>query len=81
MPRSPTIYEDAAKQQALIVLWQAADRVCGKRLKPLLRILVPALERHGHLKLDDWIRTKVLSMSAATIDWLLRAPRNAAVNQ
>ena len=38
----PTIYDDAAKQ-ALIVLWEASDRVCGKRLKPLLRILLPAL--------------------------------------
>ena len=72
----PTIYDDAAKQ-ALIVLWEASDRVCGKRLKPLLRILLPALERHGHLKLDEVIRTKVLAMSAATIDRLLRAPRNA----
>ena len=34
-----TIYDDAAKQ-ALIVLWEASDRICGKRLKPLLRILV-----------------------------------------
>jgi hypothetical protein len=73
----PTIYDDAAKQ-ALIVLWEASDRVCGKRLKPLLRILLPALERHGHLRLDEVIRTKVLAMSAATIDRLLRAPRNAA---
>jgi hypothetical protein len=72
----PTIYDDAAKQ-ALIVLWEASDRVCGKRLKPLLRILLPALERHGHLNLDEVIRTKVLAMSAATIDRLLRAPRNA----
>ena len=24
-------------------LWEAADRSCGKRLKPLLPILVPAL--------------------------------------
>jgi hypothetical protein len=72
----PTIYDDAAKQ-ALIVLWEASDRVCGKRLKPLLRILLPALERHGHLNLDDLVRTKVLAMSPATIDRLLRAPRNA----
>jgi Integrase core domain len=71
-----SIYDDAAKQ-ALIVLWEASDRVCGKRLKPLLRILLPALERHGHLKLDEVIRSKVLAMSAATIDRLLRAPRNA----
>jgi hypothetical protein len=72
----PALYDEAAKQ-ALIVLWEASDRVCGKRLKPLLRILLPALERHGHLKLDDAIRVKVLAMSAATIDRLLRAPRQA----
>jgi hypothetical protein len=72
----PALYDEAAKQ-ALIVLWEASDRVCGKRLKPLLRILLPALERHGHLKLDEAIRTKLLAMSAATIDRLLRAPRQA----
>ena len=73
----PALYDEAAKQ-ALIVLWEASDRACGKRLKPLLRILLPALERHGHLKLDPAIRAKVLAMSAATIDRLLRAPRRAA---
>lgn len=59
------------------MLWEASDRVCGRQLKPLLHILLPALERHGNLKLDEAIRTKVLAMSAATIDRLLRAPRNA----
>ena len=70
------VYDDAARQ-ALIVLWEASDRVCGKRLQPLLRILLPALERHGHLKLDEAVRTKVLTMSAATIDRCLRTPRDA----
>ena len=73
--RSP-LYDEAARQ-ALIVFWEASDRVCGKRLKPLLRILLPSLERHGHLKLDAAIRTKVLAMSAATIDRLLRTPKAA----
>ena len=59
------------------MLWEASDRVCGKRLKALLPILLPALERNGHLKLDEQIRPKILSMSAATIDRLLRTPRNA----
>lgn len=72
----PTLYDDAAKQ-ALIVLWEASDRVCGKRLKPLLRILLPSLERHGHLRLDEAIRAKVMAMSAATIDRLLRVARQA----
>ena len=75
--RRPCLYDEATKQ-ALIVLWEASDRVCGKRLKPLLRILVPSLERHGHLRLGDAIRANLLSMSAATIDRALRAPRSAS---
>jgi Integrase core domain len=74
--RRPPLYDEAARA-ALIVLWEASDRVCGKRLKALLPILLAALERNGHLKLDEAIRPKVLSMSAATIDRLLRTPRNA----
>ena len=74
--RRPSLYDEAARA-ALIVLWEASDRVCGKRLKALLPILLPALERNGHLKLDDAIRPQILSMSAATIDRLLRTPRNA----
>jgi hypothetical protein len=61
----------------LIVLWEASDRVCGKRLRALLPILLPALERHGHLHLDEPMRQKVLAMSASTIDRSLRVPRSA----
>jgi hypothetical protein len=56
-------------------MWEASDRICGKRLKPLLRIMLPSLERHGHISLDEAIRAKVLAMSAATIDRLLRVPK------
>ena len=38
------VYDEAAKQ-ALIVLWEASDRICGKRLKALIPALVAALER------------------------------------
>lgn len=71
----PSLYDEAVRT-ALIILWEASDRVCGKRLRALLPILVPALERHGHLKLDDAMRVKVLAMSASTIDRLLRMPRS-----
>ena len=74
--KRPSIYDEAARG-ALIVLWEASDRVCGKRLKALLPILLPALERNGHLKLEVEIRSKILSMSAATIDRLLQMPRRA----
>jgi hypothetical protein len=72
----PSLYDEAARA-ALIVLWEASDRVCGKRLKALLPILLPAMERNGHLKLDEGVRPKILSMSAETIDCLLRMPKSA----
>jgi hypothetical protein len=77
-PRRRTPLYDEAARAALIVMWEASDRVCGKRLKALLPILLPALERNGHLKLHQEIRSKLLSMSAATIDRLLRMPRSAS---
>ena len=40
------IYDEAVRQ-ALIVLWEAGDRICGKRLKPLIPVLITAMERHG----------------------------------
>ena len=63
----PRIY-DEAERNALILLWEAADRVCGKRLKALLPVLIEAMERHGHIDLAPEIRGKLLAMSAATID-------------
>ena len=70
------VYDEAVRE-ALIVLWEASDRVCGKRLKPLLPILVSALERHGHLTLASTVRARVLAASAATLDRLLSSTRAA----
>jgi Integrase core domain len=71
------LYDEAART-ALIILWEASDRVCSKRLRALLPVLLPALERHGHLRLNDVVRRAVLAMSAATIDRLLRPARKVA---
>jgi hypothetical protein len=54
------VYQEAVKE-ALIVLWEAADRICGKRLKTILPPLVEAMERHGHLQLEEGIRSFILS--------------------
>jgi hypothetical protein len=71
------IYDEAVRA-ALVVLWEAADRICGKRLKAILPSLVTALERHGHLALDPLVRQRLLSASAATIDRLLAPVRSQA---
>jgi hypothetical protein len=69
---------DEAVREALIVLWEASDRVCGKRLKALAPLLVEAMERHGHLRLDPEVCASLLAMSAATIDRALRGVREQA---
>ncbi len=51
------IYDEAVKE-ALIALWEAADRICGKRLKSILPSLIDAMERHGHLNLDAEVRKR-----------------------
>ena len=61
------IYDDAVRG-ALIVVWEASDRICGKRLRPLVPIMLEAMERHGHLQLAPEVRTGLLAMSAATMD-------------
>ncbi len=57
-------YRSAVKE-ALAVLWEASDRVCSKRLKPMIPILLPALERHGQLAPDAELHTKLLAVSPA----------------
>lgn len=68
------IYDETVRQ-TLIILWEAGDRVCGKRLKALIPLLLHAMERHGHMLLDHVIKDKLLQVSAATIDRVLRKTR------
>src|SRR5580700_5217369 len=77
-PRLARRVYDEAVREALVVLWEASDRICGKRLKPLLPVLLSSMESHGHLVLDASVREKLLQMSAATIDRTLREVRNRA---
>ena len=69
---------DATIKDAVTALWEASDRVCGKRLVVMIPTLLPALERHGRLKLDEADRERVLAISAATIDRKLSPTKLAA---
>jgi len=65
------VYDDAVKE-VLILIWEAADRICGRRLKVVIPSFVDSMERNGHLALDPVIREKLFAISAATIDRVLR---------
>ena len=48
----------------MILVWEASDRICGKRLKAALPHLVESMERHGHLdRLLKPVRATVASRS------------------
>ena len=66
---------DQPVHSALVRLWEAAGRVCAKRLVPFLPTLIESLEHHGHLQLAEDVRERLLTISPATADRLLRQAR------
>jgi hypothetical protein len=74
---SKRIYNEAVKE-ALTIVWEAADRICSKRLKAIMPELIDAMERHNHLELDPEVRQRLFEISTATIDRLLSEVRKKA---
>ena len=77
-PRERKRRYGATIQDALTALWEASDRVCGKRLVAMIPTLVPALARHGRLQLGKGEQAQLLAVSAATIDRMLGEVKVAA---
>lgn len=65
-PRPPLC--SARVASALELCWRAARMPAGKRLAPMLCVLVPLLHRDGVLDLSDAEAKLLVAMSAATID-------------
>jgi hypothetical protein len=65
-------------RDALTALWEASDRVCGKRLVAMIPTLLPALKQHGRLELSEGEQSQLLAVSAATIDRMLGDVKIAA---
>ena len=66
---------DEKVQTALVRLWRIMDYICGKRLQPSLPELITVLERHNEFRCDRETRAKLLRISAASIDRLLKPER------
>jgi len=60
---------------ALELCWRAARAPAGKRLAPMLPVLVPLLRRDGELDLTDDEAELLCEMSAATIDRRLKGAK------
>lgn len=66
---------DQTVLDALQRLWALSNGLCGKRLVVFIRQTLPVLERFGGLCVDDAVRTKLLTVSASTIDRLLASTK------
>ena len=66
---------------ALRLLWEVGDRMCGKLLVAVIPDLLAALERHGELRVAPQVRAALLAISPATVDRLLRPARRALGRQ
>ncbi len=73
--RKRTRYYDEKVQTALVKLWRIMDYICGKRLQPQLPEFITVLERHNEFRCDRETKTKLLRISAASIDRLLITER------
>ena len=73
-PPHPRTY-DSSLLVPLKKLWALTDYICGKRLKPALPGLLERLEACKELRVSKAVRAKLLAISPATIDRLLKAER------
>ena len=67
----------------MIVIWEASDRIGGGRLRPLVPILVGAIERHGHLQfaLACWQPASPPLIGGQGTGGRKQAPRRSAVGR
>ena len=72
--RSRAIYDEPVRE-ILVTIWQAANQICSKRLAPFIPEFIETLERFGYLAITGEVKAKLLSLSPATIDRLLKAER------
>jgi len=65
------IYDESVLN-ALIYLWRMSDYICGKRLKAYIEEALPNLKKFRGINIDQETEEKLLKISPATIDRLLR---------
>lgn len=62
-------------QKSLEKIWKVCDRICSARLHPFLPEMISVLKRCGEIHLSSETEAKLLMVSRATIDRLLKDVR------
>ena len=61
--------------EKLKVIWEMLDFMCGKRLAPIMEEALENIFRFRSMIIDEEVRTKLLKISASSIDRLLKPER------
>jgi hypothetical protein len=72
--RRRATYGAEVQAAALLALWNLSDRVCSKRLREMIPLLLPAAIRHGIIADTGDLGSLLLKVSPASIDRLSRRP-------
>jgi len=72
-PGRPASYKEVL--EPLKAIWEAADRLCSKRLAPFIPEMIQVLKQKGELSIDADIEVQLRKLSPATIDRLLEPVR------
>jgi transposase InsO family protein len=70
----PKYYDDPV-QTMLIRIWNGFNRQCGKLIVPFMRANLDTISAHPDFKMDDEVRMKLGKISPATIDRILKEPK------
>jgi hypothetical protein len=73
--RKPTYGREV--QRALGILWTIFDYACGQRLRPMIRTELGRLRRLGEVRVSGETAARLMRISPATIDRLLRPKKGA----
>ena len=66
---------DKTFQISLIAIWSFFDYMCGQRLVPFIKENITELIKERSFKITDVIKEKLLTISSATVNRLLKEPR------
>jgi hypothetical protein len=70
----PKVYDTTVKD-ALKKIWYIMDCICGKRLAPVMKDIVPRLIRFREISIDETVKGKLMKISSSTIDRMLAPER------
>jgi hypothetical protein len=76
----PRRYDDEVAV-ALKQVWETADRICGKRLKPFMGELVAKMQEWEELRVTQDVADQLCQLSASTIDRLLRPHKDRGLRR